>query len=450
MSAALDRSIASPPLRPTLAQAMALLRQPKVALAVLLGLATGMPPVMVTVTLGFWLRSEGIALAAIGYLSWVGLFFSFKFLWAPLVDALRLPWLARRLGHRRAWMLLGQLGVIVGILGMAATGPGGGLGLFAAWAMLTALASATQDIAVDAWRIESAADGEQEVMASAYVLGVRLGYFAGNVPIFAASAALGWPLAYACAALGGLAGLAAVVWAREPAAAVPLLGIAERAGLDGLLQALWRPLPLFWQQHGRASLLLVPLLALYFVPGGLINAMVAPLYADLGFNARQIAVVRGLFGFPAMLLGVVAAGWLGLRWGSVAALATGVSLAALSNVGFALLAWSGGLRSVWVPAAMFEGFSAGLAAAAMVALASRLTHRQATAAQFALLSSLMTLLPGLLGGLSGAAVEALQARGGPALDAYATWFLLTPLAALPPLVLLALLRRQATGPDDTP
>lgn len=355
MRAALDRSIASPPLRPTLPQAMALLRQPKVALAVLLGLATGMPPVMVTVTLGFWLRSEGIALAAIGYLSWVGLFFSFKFLWAPLVDALRLPWLARRLGHRRAWMLLGQLGVIVGILGMAATGPGGGLGLFAAWAMLTALASATQDIAVDAWRIESAAEGEQEVMASAYVLGVRLGYFAGNVPIFAASAALGWPLAYACAALGGLAGLAAVVWAREPAAAVPLLGIAERAGLDGLLQALWRPLPLFWQQHGRASLLLVPLLALYFVPDGLINAMVAPLYADLGFNARQIAVVRGLFGFPAMLLGVVAAGWLGLRWGSVAALATGVSLAALSNVGFALLAWSGGLRSVWVPAAMFEG-----------------------------------------------------------------------------------------------
>lgn len=435
MASSIDRQSPAAPSRPAL------------GLAVLLGLATGMPPVMVTVTLGFWLRSEGIALATIGFLSWVGLFFSFKFVWAPVVDALRLPWLAQRLGHRRAWMLLGQLGVIAGILGMAATGPGGGLGLFAAWAMLTALASATQDIAVDAWRIESAADAEQTWMASAYVFGVRLGYFTGNVPLFAASAYIGWPLAYACAALGGLAGLAAVAWAREPPAAPRAPG---GRGLAAVPAALWRPLPLFWQQHGRASLLLLPLLALYFVPDGLVNAMVAPLYADLGFDARQIAVVRGLFGFPAMLLGVVAAGWLGWRFGSRVALSAGVSLAALSNVGFALLAWSGGLRSVWVPAAMFEGFSAGLAAAAMVALASRLTHRQATAAQFALLSSLMTLLPGLLGGLSGAAVQALQARGGPALDAYATWFLLTPLAALPPLVLLALLRRQALRPEGRP
>jgi len=426
--------------RATMRQVLACLNQPKVALAVIFGIATGMPPVLVGVTLGFWLRSEGVALSAIGFMSWVGIFISTKFLWAPFVDWIRLPWIGERLGHRRSWMLLGQIFVTVGILGMAATGPSGGLAVFAGFAMLTSFAAATQDIAVDAWRIESARDEEQDLMASAYIFGLRSGYFLGNVPILAASAVIGWNLAYAWAALGAVAGLAGLFLAREPDKA---RDFSRATGLSSVLSALLRPLKVFWQDHGRANFIFLPLVALFFVPDGLINSMVGPLYIDLGFTGPQIAATRTVFGFPATLAGVIVAGLIGLRFGTIPAMAIALILAAVSNVGFAFLALSGGAMAVWIFVTMFEGFSAGMATAAMVAWASRLTNPIATAAQFALLSSLMTLVAGFLGGFAGIAVEALQVGSGSAMGGFATWFSVTPFAAIPPLILIWLVRQRA-------
>ncbi len=425
--------------RASMRQVLASLNQPKVALAVIFGIATGMPPVLVTVTLGFWLRSEGVALSAIGFVSWVGIFISTKFLWAPFVDWIRPPWIGKRLGHRRSWMLLGQIFVTLGILGMAFTGSSGGLGVFIAFAMLTSFAAATQDIAVDAWRIESAEDAEQDLMASAYIFGLRSGYFLGNVPILAASAVIGWSLAYAAASVGGIAGLAGLLMAREPDKA---RDFAPATGIGSVLSALFRPLKVFWQDHGRDNFIFLPLVALFFVPDGLITSMVGPLYIDLGFTGPQIAGVRTVFGFPATLAGVIIAGLIGLRFGTIPAMAIAVILAAVSNAGFAALALSVGNKLVWIAASMFEGFSGGMATAAMVAWASRLTNPIATAAQFALLSSLMTLVAGFLGGFAGIAVEALQARSGSAMGGFATWFSITPFAAIPPLILIWLVSQR--------
>ncbi|HRK69032.1 MAG TPA: hypothetical protein PKY73_15870, partial [Hyphomonas sp.] len=206
------------PIRPRagMREVLASLRQRKVAIAIAFGIATGMPPVLVGSTLGFWLRSEGIALAAIGFMSWVGIFISTKFLWAPFVDWIRLPYIGQRLGHRRSWMLVGLTFVFIGLIGMAVVGPKGNFTLFAAFALLTSFATATQDIAVDAWRIESAQDAEQDLMASAYIFGLRSGYFLGNVPLLAVSAVIGWQMSYLCAAVAGLAGIAALMVAREP------------------------------------------------------------------------------------------------------------------------------------------------------------------------------------------------------------------------------------------
>ena len=425
--------------RASMRQVLASLNQPKVALAVIFGIATGMPPVLVGVTLGFWLRAEGIALAAISMMSWVGLFVSIKFLWAPFVDWIQLPWIGRRLGHRRSWMLLGQTFVTLGILGMAFTGPSGGLGVFIAFAMLTSFAAATQDIAVDAWRIESARDEEQDLMASAYIFGLRSGYFLGNVPILAASAVIGWSLAYAAASVGGIVGLAGLLLAREPDKA---RDFAPATGIGSVLSALIRPLKIFWKDHGRNNLIFLPLVALFFVPDGLINSMVGPLYIDLGFTGPEIAATRTVFGFPATLAGVIVAGLIGLRFGTIPAMAISLVLAAVSNVGFAFLALSGGAMVVWICVTMFEGFSAGMATAAMVAWASRLTNPIATAAQFALLSSLMTLVAGFLGGFAGMAVEALQTQSGSAMGGFATWFSITPFAAIPPLILIWLVSKR--------
>lgn len=430
--------------RASMREVLASLNQPKVALAVIFGIATGMPPVLVGVTLGFWLRSEGIALSAIGFMSWVGIFVSTKFLWAPFVDWIRLPWIGRRLGHRRSWMLLGQVFVTIGILGMAITGPSGGLAAFVGFAMLTSFAAATQDIAVDAWRIESAEDAEQDLMASAYIFGLRSGYFLGNVPILAMSAVIGWSVAYALAALGGIAGLAGLLIAREPDKP---RDFTPATGITSVLAALIRPLKVFWEDHGRNIFIFLPLVALFFVPDGLIISMVGPLYIDLGFTGPQIAATRTVFGFPATLAGVIAAGLIGLRFGTIPAMAIAVVLAAVSNVGFAFLALSGGDKLVWIAASVFEGFSGGMATAAMVAWASRLTNPVATAAQFAMLSSLMTLVAGLLGGFAGLGVEALQTSTGSAMQGFATYFCFTPLAAIPPLVLIWLVsRRTKSGP----
>lgn len=415
------------------------LRQPKVAIAMIFGIATGMPPVLAGSTMGFWLRQEGVTLAAIGFMGWIGIFISTKFLWAPFVDWIRLPWLHDRLGHRRSWMLVGQIFVTLGILGMAATGPSGNLMVFAGFAMLTSFSSATHDIAVDAWRIESALDEEQDLMAASYILGLRSGYFLGNVPLLAASAFIGWHAAYAIAALGGFAGLAALLLAREPDKP---RDFAPMTGLGSVGAALLRPLHVFWQDHGRGLFIFLPLVALYFVTDGINNPMVGPLYIDLGFSTTEIAGMRTVVGFPATLAGVVVAGLMGLRFGTLPTMAIAVTLAGVSNAGFCFLALSGGSKLVWAGATLFEGFSGGMATAAMVAWASRLTNPVATAAQFALLSSLMTLVGNVLGGFAGVSVEALQSLAGSAMAGFAIYFSLTPLAAIPPLILIWLVSRR--------
>ncbi|ABI76817.1 transporter, peptide-acetyl-coenzyme A transporter (PAT) family [Hyphomonas neptunium ATCC 15444] len=415
------------------------LRQPKVAIAMVFGIATGMPPVMVGVTLGYWMREEGVALTAIGFMGWVGIFIATKFLWAPFVDWIRLPIIGKRLGHRRSWMLLGQIFVTVGILGMAFTGPSAGLAVFAGFAMLTSFAAATQDIAVDAWRIESALDEEQDLMASAYILGLRSGYFFGNVPILAASGIIGWQAAYAFASLGGLAGLSALLLAREPQKP---RDFAPLTGIGSVGSALIRPLKVFWQDHGTGLFIFLPLVALFFLPDSLIVPMVGPLYIDLGFSTGEIAGMRTVIGFPATLGGVVAAGLIGMRLGTLTAMAIGVTLAGLSNLGFCMLALSGGSKLVWAAVTVVEGFSGGLAMAAIVAWASRLTNPIATAAQFALLSSLMSFLGGFLGGFAGLGVVALQGVTGSSMGGFAAYFSLSPFAIIPPLILIWMVRQR--------
>ena len=168
-------------------------RQPKVGVMLALGFSSGLPFLLTGNTLGYWLRDEGTSLKAIGFLSWVGLAYSIKYLWAPLVDGLDVPILGRWLGRRRGWMALSQLLVAAGLVGMALVGPEGGLTAIGLFAVLTAFASATQDIVVDAWRIEAAETGEElGLLSSAYQLGYRGALLVTDALILAAAQHLGW------------------------------------------------------------------------------------------------------------------------------------------------------------------------------------------------------------------------------------------------------------------
>src|SRR4051812_32009056 len=192
------------------------LRQPKVAVMLALGFSSGLPFLLTANTFGYWLRDEGTSLIAIGFISWVGFAYAFKVYWSPLVDRLDLP-LFGRLGRRRGWMLLCQLLVIAGIVGMATVGIKGGLVAIGAFALLTAFASATQDITIDAWRIEAASDSDEVgLMTSAAQLGYRIAMLVTDALVIAMAARIGWPLSYVAMAVLMSIGVLATFFAFEP------------------------------------------------------------------------------------------------------------------------------------------------------------------------------------------------------------------------------------------
>ena len=193
------------------------LRQPKVLVMLALGFASGLPFLLTGNTLGYWLRDEGTSLKAIGFISWVGLAYSFKYLWAPLVDRVPLPLLDKWLGRRRSWMLLAQVVVGAGLIGMAVTGPAAGLTTIGLFAVITAFASSTQDIVIDAWRIEAAADSdEMGLLSSAHALGYRIALIATDALILAVAARIGWAGSYVAYGLAMAVGVAAAWFAMEP------------------------------------------------------------------------------------------------------------------------------------------------------------------------------------------------------------------------------------------
>ena len=416
------------------------LRQPKVAVMLALGFASGLPFLLTANTFGYWLRDEGTSLQAIGFISWVGFAYAFKVYWSPLVDRFDLPLLGR-LGRRRGWMLLCQILVSIGLLGMATVGTAGGLAAIGAFALLTAFASATQDIAIDAWRIESASDPDEVgLMTSAAQIGYRIALLVTDALIIAAAARIGWALSYVTmAALMALCTLATLL-AREPARAdVVRQQSPPLWTLRGLADAVVGPFVDFFAKHRLVGLVMLLMVALYRLPDFVMGPMYNPYYHDLGIAKDTIAWVRGSFGLAATFGGIAAAGLCAVRLGLLPTLFIGLVLEGLGTAAFALL-------SLHVDTATFaavmtlDNFAQTFAGVALVTYMSSLTSLGYTATQYAMLSSTYALLGKFLKGFSGVAVEALTPTYG-LLGAYATAFIATGLTAIPPMVLLLLLWR---------
>lgn len=231
-----DQPATRRPARPGWRDVLRGLRQRKVLVMLLLGLSAGLPFMLVGNTMGLWLREGGIELTAIGFLSWVGIMYSMKFLWAPVIDKVDVPVLGRLLGHRRGWMLLAQLVVAIGLTGMALVTPQGGLMAFALLALLAAFASATQDIVIDAWRIESANDGEElSLLSAAYQLGYRFALLLTDAWILVIAAKIGWVASYELIAGLMALGMIAVLFARESRSTPTASAVALPDPRDGRL-----------------------------------------------------------------------------------------------------------------------------------------------------------------------------------------------------------------------
>ncbi|MBC7682334.1 MAG: AmpG family muropeptide MFS transporter [Ferruginibacter sp.] len=410
-----------------------------------LGFSAGLPLLLVLGTLGFWLREAGIDRTTIGYLSWVGLAYGFKWLWAPLVDRLPIPVLTRLLGRRRSWLLLAQAAIMLGLVGMASTDPQLALNRVVWCALAVAFGSATQDIALDAFRIESANTDRQAALAAAYQTGYRLAmiwagagvlWIAARAEVAGATAYQpgGWQTAYLVMAASMLVGVVTVLVSREP---VRIALPATRNAAEWLRSVLIEPFADFLRRYKGQAALILALIALYRISDVVMGIMANPFYVDMGYTKDEVAAVTKIFGVIMTLVGAFVGGVLSMRLGVMRVLMLGAALSSATNL---LFAWLGGqghdLQAlIWVVSA--DNLAGGIASAAFIAYLSSLTNVQYSATQYALFSSMMLLAPKWLAGFSGWFVD---------VYGYSQFFTATALLGVPVLLLVALASRVKTPP----
>uniref|UniRef100_UPI0035E41F29 AmpG family muropeptide MFS transporter n=2 Tax=Delftia acidovorans TaxID=80866 RepID=UPI0035E41F29 len=405
-----------------------------------LGFSAGLPLLLVLGTLSFWLREAGVDRTTIGYLSWVGLAYAFKWVWSPLVDRMPLPLLTRWLGRRRGWLLFAQMLIVAGLCGMAFNDPRVSLTPLVWCALAVAFGSATQDIALDAYRIESADTERQAALAATYQTGYRLAMIwagAGVLWLAARAEVAGtagyqsgaWQVAYLAMAASMSVGMLTVLLSPEP---VPRPLAPARNAAEWLHSALVEPFADFLGRYRWQALLVLGLIAIYRISDVVMGIMANPFYVDMGFTKDEVAAVTKVYGVIMTLAGAFLGGALAMRWGVMRVLMLGAALSAATNLLFAWLATRGHDVNalVWVVSA--DNLAGGIASAAFIAYLSGLTNVQYSATQYALFSSMMLLAPKWLAGFSGAFVDA---------HGYVSFFQATALLGLPVLVLIALASR---------
>ena len=438
-------------------QSLAVYRQSRPRIMLFLGFSSGLPILLVFGTLSIWLREAGVDRSTIGFVSWVALAYGFKWVWSPLVDRLSLPFFTSYLGRRRGWMLLSQLSVALGLTVMAITDPANSLALVVALAVWVAFSSATQDIVIDAYRIESGDPELQGAMAAAYMVGYRIAMIMASAGVLWIAAWMdpeevvyhqsSWAVAYGVmAALMGVGILTTLLIDEPRVHADRETEEKEARGVSRLHQIGWLPgflLPLidwlwravvspfadFFRRYRWHALLLLALISSYRISDIVLGVIANVFYLDLGFSKAQIADVTKVFGIAMTLLGALVGGVLVTRFGVMRILFIGAVLAAATNLLFALLAQTGpDIRMLMMVVAM-DNLSAGLASAAFVAYLSNLTNVSYSATQYALFSSIMLLFPKFIGGFSGVLVDSIG---------YSGFFTMTAAMGLPVLLLVLL------------
>ncbi|WP_257294989.1 MFS transporter [Endozoicomonas sp. YOMI1] len=489
-----------------------------------LGFSAGLPILLIFSSLSLWLREAGVERSAVTFFSWAALGYSFKFVWAPLVDRIPLPVLHGLLGRRRSWLLLSQASVIAALLFMAAHNPAEGLFWIASGAVMLGFSSATQDIVIDAYRIEAADDDLQAMMSSAYIAGYRVGMLVAGAGTLALASwftmteegnydYLAWAWAYRCMAVFMLIGVVTTLLVAEPdidrtfesvhstvdylrflllfalAATVFVISFTQLADAFGALKTFlgdtglstpiagflagagrfassvaaagvtaWllvkahlapremvketyvAPFADFFERYGKVAIYILLLVGTYRIADVVMGTISNVFYNDMGYTKEQIATITKTFGLIMTIAGGFLGGVLAIRFGVLRILWVGALLAALSNVLFAFLAnlEPSSLYLSLVIAA--DNLSGGMSSAAFIAFLSSLTNRAFTAVQYAIFSSLMTLLPKLLAGYSGTFVDTLD---------YPVFFIGSALLGLPVIWLVTyvgrLLERHQAG-----
>ncbi|HSR63248.1 MAG TPA: AmpG family muropeptide MFS transporter [Gammaproteobacteria bacterium] len=423
--------------------------KPRVIAMVFLGFSAGLPFLLVFSTLSAWLRDAGVALTTIGFFSWIGITYSIKFFWAPVIDRLPLPILTKALGKRRSWMILAQFMIGGGLVGLSICDPLDELQLITVFALTVAFGSATQDVTIDAYRIEAIDKAYQGAMAASYVFGYRVALLVAGAGAFYLASFQSWSFAYLAMACLMLVGVTTTLILREPehrqdgnrereANLEQSLGINRQKDLFNrvsawFVDAVVMPFIEFFERFGRHALIILLLVSCYRISDITMGVMANPFYLDMGFSKTDIANVTKLFGFFMTIFGAGLGGIIVLRFGIMRPLLAGAILVVLTNLLFVWLAKQGPDLAYLAVVVSADNFSGGFATSAFIAYLSSLTNQSYTATQYALFSSLMTLPAKILGGYSGMVVDA---------TGYASFFLYAGLLGLPAILLVLYLAKR--------
>ena len=359
-------------------------------------------------------RTSERSRVTISTFAWLGFAYSLKFAWAPFIDNLQVPVLTRIMGRRRSWLLLAQLAIGVALLAMAMMDPAQAIGAFALVALAVAFSSATQDIVIDAYRIECAEDKLQGVLAASYQYGYRMALLVAGAGALYIAQFGSWSLAYTIMAACMLVGIVTTLWSEEPdVVVVPV----ERSGTAAVRLARWfkhavaDPFVDFFRRFGRFALVIVAFILFFRLSDYVLGILANPFYLDIGFSKAEIASVAKIYGVIVSLVGAGAAGWAVVRYGVARCLIIATILIASTNLFFALMTLVG--AELWMLTATIsaDNFAMGFGGTVFIAYLSSLVNASYTATQYALMSSLMSLLGKFTAGYSGNVQEAIGWMG---------------------------------------
>ncbi len=402
----------------------------------LLGFSSGLPFLLVSYTLSFWLKQNDIVLKDITMIASAGMTYAFKFVWAPLLDHGRLP-LFMRLGRRRGWLLFAQLGVLVGLIGMAIVTPRQ-LSTFVMVTLWVAFMGATQDIAIDAYRIEIAPPSAQGALVATYSLGYRLGLLVSGALALIMADHIRWSQIYVLMAVAMIIPMITTLKMREP----DVLRLSASSWREAMRESVIDPFTDFFRRYGWAIALLTLLFILIFkIPEqAIIGGIMGPFYRDMGFSNTEIGAVTKIYGIWIGIIGAFAGGAAVARWGAWRSLGVCIVLGAISNLLYLLLLAHPGHLSMLTLAISGQNFFEAMLGPPTVAFLSLLVNRQHTATQYALLSSLVNVSGKVLGFFAGGIVMALG---------YGGYFVITVFSVLPAMLLFVALWRRFSNESPT-
>lgn len=411
--------------------------QQKILVIFFLGVSSGLPFPLVYSTLSLWLTEAGVELSTVSTFAWLGFAYSFKFVWAPFVDSIRLPVLTGLLGRRRSWMLLAQLSIGASLLVMAGVDPKQNIEAFALVALAVALSSATQDIVIDAYRIECAESKMQGVLAAAYQYGYRVAMLVSMAGALALAEFASWQLTYTAMAACMGVGILTTLWCTEPLTQIKQTLYSGMSAVEKV--AKWfghtvaDPFADFFRRFGRFAIVMLVFISLYRISDYVLGILANPFYSDIGYSKLQIAGIAKVYGLWVSLVGIGAGGWAVVKFGVARCLVIATILIASTNLFFAVMVIVG--PEPWMLAVTIsaDNLAQGLSGTVLIAYLSSLTNLSFTATQYALLSSFMSLLGKFTAGFSGDVQESIGWLG---------FFLYAAALGIPAIVLAVIVAKR--------